>query len=267
MKRILITGAAGGIGSVLRAGLRNAYPLIRLSDKRPLSEPSSGEECVVADLGDFDAIRSIVDGMDCVVHLGGVPREGDWAAILEANIVGTRNMFEAARLGGIKRVVFASSNHVIGYYRSSRKVGIDELPRPDSRYGVSKVFGEAIGQLYADKHGMSVAALRIGSFREKPEDARQLSTWISPRDMVQLVRCAIDAPDYNFLVLYGVSNNTRGRWLNPAAKFINYRPKDNAEMYAEQFVAPIADGTDPAVEFQGGSFCAMEFSNKIAKIQ
>lgn len=267
MKRILITGGAGAIGSTLRAGLRGAYPLLRLSDARPLPASAAGEECVSTDLRDLDAVVPLMQGIDCVVHLGGVPREGPWQAILENNIVGTYNVFEAARQCGVKRVVFASSNHVIGYYRVGREVGIEEPPRPDSRYGVSKVFGEALGRLYADKHGLSVACLRIGSFRERPQNARQLATWISPRDMVQLVRCCIDAPDYRFLVLYGVSNNTRSRWHNPAAEFIGYRPQDDAEAYASEFNVPPANATDAAAEFHGGDFCDIEFTNKINTLE
>lgn len=266
MKQVLITGAAGAIGSALRAGLRGVYPLLRLADIRPLAAAAPREECVTADLTDFVAVASMMDGIDCVVHLGGVPREGPWNAILDNNIIGTYNVFEAARRNGVKRVVFASSNHVIGYYRADKELGVDEPPRPDSRYGVSKVFGEALGRLYADKYGLSVACLRIGSFRERPQNARQLATWISPRDMVQLARCCIDAPDYRFLVLYGVSGNSRNRWRNRAAGLIGYQPQDNAEAYASEFTAPLADGTDPAVEFHGGEFCALEFKNKINEV-
>ena len=266
MKRILITGAAGLIGDALRQALRGAYPLLRLTDIRPLTAARAGEECARADLHDFAAVAAAMRGIDCVVHLGGVPKEGPWEVVLDANIAGTYNVFEAARLAGVKRVVFASSNHVIGFYRTGRTVGTDEPPRPDSRYAVSKVFGEALGRLYADKHGMSVACLRIGSFRERPQDARQLATWISPRDMAQLVRCAIDAPPYDFIVLYGVSANTRSRWDNSEAQHIGYRPRDNAEEYAAQLALPPADSSDPAVAFHGGSFCAIEFNNKINNI-
>jgi uronate dehydrogenase len=266
MKNILITGAAGEIGSTLRSFLRGSYPLLRLSDMRPLEPATPGEECIRADLNDFAAVSAMMHGIDCAVHLGGVPREGPWEAILQANIAGTYNVFEAARLAGVKRVVFASSNHVIGYYRADRTVGTTEPPRPDSRYGVSKVFGEALGRMYADKHGMSVACLRIGSFREQPQDARQLATWVSPRDMAQLVRRAIDAPHYAFIVLYGVSANTRARWDNSAAHRIGYRPQDNAEDHAARFANPPAGSEDPATIFHGGSFCALEFSNEIKKI-
>jgi len=207
-----------------------------------------------------------MSGIDCVVHLGGVPKEGPWDAILNHNIADTYNVFEAARQCGVERVIFASSNHVIGYYRVGKTVGIDDPQRPDSRYGVSKVFGEALGRLYADKHGMSVACLRIGSFRERPENARQLATWVSPRDLTQLVRRCIDAPHYRFLVLYGVSNNTRSRWRNPHAALVGYVPLDNAEDYAAELLASASDSGDPAIAFHGGEFCALEFSGDIESI-
>ena len=265
--RILITGAAGEIGSTLREGLRGAYPLLRLSDVRPLGPSRAGEETREADLTDPSRVAELMDGIDCVVHLGGVPREAAWDAILHNNIEGTYNVFEAARAAGVKRIVFASSNHTIGYHRVSRRVGVEEPMRPDSRYGVSKVFGEALGRLYADKHGLEVACLRIGSFRKEPGDFRQLATWISPRDTVQLVRRCIDAPQFHFLVLYGVSANTRSRWENPHAAFIGYAPEDNAEAYADRFSEPALDGTDPVTEFHGGPFCGLEFDGDVSRIE
>jgi uronate dehydrogenase len=258
LNHILITGAAGAIGSTLRAGLAGVYPLLRLTDAKPVPVVAPGQEYVPADLADLAAMKSVTAGIDCVVHLGGVPREGPWEAILPANIAGVYNVFEAARQSGVKRIVFASSNHVIGYHRADKTVGIDAEARPDSRYGASKVFGEALGRLYADKHGMSVACLRIGSFRPRPQNARELATWVSPRDMVQLVRRCIDAPEYHYLVLYGVSNNTRARWCSPAAAAIGYAPEDNAESYAANLPAATADG-GPAAMFHGGDFCALEF--------
>ena len=264
MDRVLITGAAGEIGSTLRAGLAGAYRL-RLSDRRPLGASTENEELVTAELTDFDGVRDLTRDIDCIVHLGGVPREGPWQAIHDSNIVGTWNVFEAARLNGVKRIVFASSNHVVGYYRVERRLGVDDPPRPDSRYGVSKVFGEALGRLYADKHGLSVACLRIGSFRSEPQDFRQLATWISPRDTVQLVRRCIDAPAFHYLVVYGVSANTRIRWDNPHAATIGYVPEDNAEAYASRFTAP-SDPSDPAVACHGGSFCGLEFDGDLDRV-
>jgi hypothetical protein len=176
MQRILITGAAGEIGTVLRAGLAGSYSLLRLLDVRPCANAGKGEEAVVADVTDLDAVTAATRDIDCVVHLAGVPREGPWNQILPKNVAGTYNLFEAARRSGVKRVIFASSNHVIGFYRVGNKVDENALVRPDSRYGVSKVFGEAVGRLYADKHGLSVACLRIGSFRDAPKNARELRT-------------------------------------------------------------------------------------------
>ena len=264
--RILITGAAGEIGGTLRAGLRGAYELLRLTDVRPLDTARSGEETVEADLTDPASVKPLMAGIDCVLHFGGTPREAPWSAILDNNIVGTYNVFEAARESGVKRVVFASSNHTIGYHRVARRVGVEAQPRPDSRYGVSKVFGEALGRLYADKHGLSVACLRIGSFRQEPGDFRQLATWISPRDTVQLVRRCIDAPRFHFLVLYGVSANTRARWDNPHAAFVGYVPQDNAETYADRFAPPSLDGTDAVAEFHGGPFCGLDFEGDMQRI-
>lgn len=268
MKRVLITGAAGTIGTALRAGFAGVYRPLRLSDIRPIAGVTPDEEAVPADLTDLASLEALMEGVDCIVHLGGVPREGPWEAILENNIRGTYNVFEAARAAGVKRIVFASSNHVIGFYRAAGTVGIEEPARPDSRYGVSKAFGEALGRLYADKHGLSVACLRIGSFRPRPEHPRQLATWVSPRDLTQLVRRCIDHPDFHYLVLYGVSNNTRSRWLNPHASAIGYAPQDNAEDYASALApAPSEDASDPAARFHGGEFCALEFGGDVAAIE
>src|SRR5882724_10620319 len=167
MMRVLITGAAGHIGKVLRQGLRGRYPLLRLSDIVPMGEAGPGEETVIADVQDFAATHASMKGIDCVVHLGALPVEYPWEQILPINIVGTYNVFEAARQQGVKRVVFASSNHAIGFYRRTQRIDHTAQPRPDSRYGLSKAFGEALGHLYADKHGLSVISLRIGTCRER----------------------------------------------------------------------------------------------------
>jgi uronate dehydrogenase len=265
MQRILITGAAGEIGTVLRAGLAGSYSLLRLLDVRPCANAGKGEEAVVADITDLDAVTTATRDIDCVVHLAGVPREGPWDQILPKNVAGTYNLFEAARRSGVKRVIFASSNHVIGFYRVGNKVDENALVRPDSRYGVSKVFGEAVGRLYADKHGLSVACLRIGSFRDAPKNARELRTWISHRDTVQLVRRCIDAPAFHFIVVYGVSANTRNPWHDKTAQRIGYRPEDNAEKYAAELEGKTYP-PGPARDFHGGDPCASEFSGDASKI-
>lgn len=262
MQRILITGAAGQIGRALRTGLRGAFPLIRLLDVAPLGDAGAGEEILAADIRDIAALERATAGIDCVVHLAGQSTEAEWDKVLPLNIEGCYNVFEAARRSGVKRVVFASSNHAVGFHRRERFIDNQVLPRPDTRYGVSKVFGEALGRLYADKYGLSVACLRIGTFIEpdRPKDARQLLTWISHRDMVQLVRRCIDHPHYHFVVVYGVSNNLRSRWDNSNAKFLGYRPEDNSEVFAAEILARGEKENAIAAQFHGGFYTPMEFA-------
>jgi len=268
MTRILITGAAGQIGVALRQGLRGGYPLIRLLDVAPLGAAGAGEEVVTADIRDMPAMEGAMAGIDCVVHLAGASVESPWDKVLPLNIEGCYNVFEAARRRGVKRVIFASSNHAIGFHRRERFIDNTVVPRPDSRYGVSKVFGEAVGRLYADKYGLSVACLRIGTFRnpDRPNDARQLLTWISHRDMVQLVRRCIDHPDYHFVIVYGVSNNLRGRWDNTNAKFLGYRPEDDSEKFAAEILAKGEEENEIAAQFHGGFYTPMEFAGDPSRI-
>jgi uronate dehydrogenase len=268
MKRILITGAAGKIGATLRQGLRGGYPLVRLLDIAPLGAAEAGEEIHPADIRDMAALDKAMTGIECVVHLAGVPEEDAWETVRALNIEGCFNVFEAARRQGVKRVVFASSNHAVGFHRRERFIDDTVAPRPDSRYGVSKVFGEALGRLYADKHGMSVACLRIGTFRtpDRPVEARQLLTWISHRDMVQLTRRCIDHPDYHFVIVYGVSKNLRSRWDNTNVKFLGYRPEDDSEAFATKILARGAKENDIAAQFHGAHYCPMGFTGDTSRI-
>jgi uronate dehydrogenase len=268
MTGILITGAAGQIGRVLRGGLRGSYSLIRLADIAPLGAAEPGEELCTTDIRDIADLDKAMTGIDCVVHMAGVPEEAEWDKVLQLNIEGCYNVFEAARRQGVRRVIFASSNHAVGFHRRERFIDDTVMPRPDTRYGVSKVFGEAVGRLYADKYGLSVACLRIGSFRpaDRPSDARQLLTWISHRDTVQLVRRCIDHPDYHFVVAYGVSNNLRSRWDNSNVKFLGYRPQDDSEIYAAKILAADTKEDDIAAQFHGGPYCPMEFAGDTSRI-
>src|SRR6186997_1046525 len=173
MQKILITGAAGDVGTRLRKLLKGVYPNIRTSDIRTPGDLGKDEDFVAADLADLVQVKKIVTGVDGIVHLGGFSVEGPWETILHANIVGCYNLFEAAYRAGVQRIVFASSNHAVGFYRREKKIGTDVTVRPDSRYGVSKAFGEALGALYADKHGLRVLCLRIGHVLEAPADRRR----------------------------------------------------------------------------------------------
>lgn len=268
MKRIVITGAAGKIGSVLRKGLRGAYPLIRLLDVAPLGNTEEGEELFATDVRDIVALRKAMVGIDCVVHLAGVPDEAEWEKVLRLNIDGCYNVFDAARSQNVKRVIFASSNHAVGFHRRERLIDDAAALRPDSRYGVSKVFGEALGRLYADKYGLSVACLRIGSFRtpDRPTEARHLFTWISHRDTVQLVRRCIDHPRYHFVVVYGISNNLRRLWDNTNAAFLGYQPEDDAETFAPEILALGNTEDEIAAQFHGGINCSVEFAGDASQI-
>jgi uronate dehydrogenase len=261
MKSVLVTGAAGGIGTRLRALLKGVYPHIRWSDIKRPDDLAPDEEFVQADLADYAAVEKLVDGIDGVVHLGGYSIEGSWDTILNANIVGCYNMFEAAYRKGVKRVVFATSNHAVGFYPRSRKIGVDVTVRPDSRYGISKAFGEAVGAFYADKHGLRVTCIRIGNFGDKPIDQRRLSIWLKPEDLVQLLRIGLEHPGIHFEIFYGVSDNAAAWWDNSNAYRFGYKPAGRAENFrAEAMAAQAKLPPDPVGDrFQGGAFCSAEY--------
>ena len=264
--RVLLTGAAGVIGRDLRDGLAGRYARLRLTDVRDLGAARPGEELVRADLTSLDEALAVTRDVDVVLHFAGVPREGAWEQILPNNIVAAYNVFEAAWRNGVLRVVYASSNHVVGFYRTERELDVDEVPRPDSRYGVSKVFGEALGRLYADKHGMSAVALRIGSYRRQPENRRQLATWCSPGDLLRLVTRCIEVPDLHYAVFYGVSANRRARWHDDSRAKLGYQAVDNAEDYAAQLPPEPEGEVTPAVAFHGGHLAAAEFDGDISGV-
>ena len=205
MPRILMTGASGGIGTSLRKLLPPIYPDLLLSDLKAPADLGKNEKFKAADLANMAEVEAMCEGVDGIIHFGGYSVEGPWDDILQANIIGCYNLFEAAHKKGVKRIVFASSNHAIGFYPRYQHIGTNVTPRPDSRYGVSKVFGEAVGALYADKHGLGVTCLRIGNFGDKPLDHRRLSIWLKPEDLVQLCRIGLDHPDIHFEIFYGAS--------------------------------------------------------------
>jgi uronate dehydrogenase len=268
MQNVLITGAAGGIGQRLRADLAGVYPLLRLSDRVAPAPAGPGEEVVVADLADLAACEAICADIDGIVHLGGQAVEADWETVLQANIVGCYNLFEAARRQGVQRVVFASTNHVIGFYPRETRIDHQVPPRPDSRYGVSKAFGEALGRFYADKFGLGVMCIRIGNFADRPADRRRLSIWISPRDFRQLVRIGLEHPNLHYETVYGASESDRSWWDNANAYRLGYRPEDESEPYAAEILAAEPEPTDLVSErFQGGPFCSAEFTSDPSRIE
>ena len=260
MQKILITGAAGDVGTRLRKLLKGVYSL-RVSDIRKPADLGADDEFVAADLGDYEQTKQITAGIDGIVHLGGYSVEGPWETIHKSNIVGCYNLFEAAYRSGVKRIVFASSNHAVGFYPRDRKIGVDVTLRPDSRYGVSKAFGEAVGALYADKHGLQVTCIRIGNVGDKPLDKRRLSIWVKPEDLTQLVRIGLEHPDIRFEIFYGVSDNEAGWWDNSNARRFGYRPQFRSEIFRDEAMAAQAKlPADPIGDrFQGGPFCSDEY--------
>ena len=266
-RRIVFTGASGGIGTMTRPLLAKLYPGLVLSDRVKPKDLQPGETFVAADLTKPEEVAAAVKGAHSIIHLGGHSVEGTWDQILQANIIGCYNVFEAAREAGVKRVIFASSNHAVGFYPRKRKIRTDVTVRPDSRYGVSKAFGEALGALYADKHGMAVTCLRIGNVGPRPLDVRRLSIWISPEDIVQLFRIGLEHPDIRFDILYGASDNEASWWDNSRARQLGYRPTGKAEDHrAQAELEQAKTGPDPVGDlFQGGTFCSAEFTNDVKR--
>ena len=257
MKTVLLTGATGDVGSHLRRELAGRYKL-RMSDRRPLEGQKKGEIFVKADISKMaDALR-ITKHVDAVIHLGGYSVEGPWESILQANIIGCYNVFEAARRNGVKRIIFPTSNHAVGFYRRDQTIDHRVYPKPDSRYGVSKVFGEALGSLYADKYGMELFMIRIGNVNPQPIDKRRLSIWASPRDLAQLVSIGIDRPGIKFEIVYGISGNKRAWYDNSNAYRLGYRPQDDAEDYAGEVLKREKPGDPTAERYQGGVFVVAE---------
>ena len=257
MKTVLITGASGDVGTHLRRELKGKYKL-RLSDKRSLRK-GKGETFIRADISKMADALKITKGVDAIVHLGGYSVEGPWAGILEANIVGCYNVFEAARRNGVRRILFPTSNHAVGFYRRDQTIDHRVYIKPDSRYGVSKVFGEALGSLYADKYGMEVFMMRIGNVNPQPIDKRRLSIWLSPRDLAQLVTIGIEHPGIRFEIVYGISGNKRAWYDNANAARLGYRPQDDSERFAAEVLANEKPSSDPIAEAcQGGTFCTAE---------
>ncbi|MER7789492.1 NAD(P)-dependent oxidoreductase [Streptomyces sp. NPDC097640] len=256
---VAVTGAAGNIGSVVREALRGEAERLILLDRVSLRPEAGNEEVRTVDLRDAAAVESALAGADRVLHLGGVPDEAPLPDLLEANVLGTHHVLEAARRAGIGRVVLASSNRATGFYPAGHLTGPQEPARPDGLYGVSKVAVEALGQLYADKFGLSVVCLRIGSFEHAPTEPRHLATWLSPRDAIGFVRAALTAPaSTRFATVYAVSANTRRFWELPDPAVLDYVPVDDAELHAGDI--PGSDHpTDPAAP-QAGAYALPEFT-------
>ena len=256
MERLLITGAAGGLGTALRPRLAHLARRVRISDMVEMADVQPNEEAVVCDLSDARAVRDLVEGCDGVVHFGGRSIEDTWEVIRASNIEGMVNLYEAARKTGKPRIVFASSNHAIGFYPQTTRLDADAPTRPDGFYGVSKVFGEALASMYHDKFGIESALVRIGSCLPEPVNHRMLATWLSYGDFTRLIERVFAVKVLGCPVIYGASANDAGWWDNSAVDYLGWTPEDNAEVFRDKLDAAMArpGPDDPTVLFQGGTF-------------
>ena len=254
--RVLITGAAGRIGGYLRSRLAQPGRVLRLLDIAPMTA-APGEEVIQASVTDADVLSEACRDVNAVVHLAGIPSETEWDRILRTNIDGTYQAIEAARRAGVRRFVFASSNHAVGFLpRHSRRKAPDyAFPAPDTYYGVSKVVGEALSALYHHRYGMDAVCLRILSCRDRPATTRELATWLSPDDAGRLFEAALSTPSPGFRVVWGVSANTRAWFSMAEAAALGYHPQDDAEAYADEILSEHGDSPDdPVHRLVGGPF-------------
>tara|TARA_A100000164_G_scaffold371077_1_gene398172 strand:- start:66 stop:917 length:852 start_codon:yes stop_codon:yes gene_type:complete len=277
INKILITGAAGLCGSILYDGLiKKGYKIICCDKKITPSNAAKKIKLKVnnkikkIDLKNFKSLVKITKGIDAAIHFGGIPRhtpkEDIYSKILENNISGTYNLFEACRINKVKRIIFASSAHVIGFH--NRKNRIDEkcTLRPDSHYAVSKCFGEALASLYSDKYDIKTMSIRIGSVLPQPTDERFLSTWISFRDLVHLVDIGLKSSKLHCSVVYGISKNKRSWWKNNSAYKLGYKPKDNAEKFIKNSISKNERKDSIALKFHGGVFTSDKFKGNLRDI-
>lgn len=263
---VLITGAAGRVGQTLSRAFQGRYSHLRLFDRVPVDASRSDTQIITAELSDRAALDAAMKDVDCVVHLAAIPDERPFEELIEPNIMGAYHLFEAARGAKVKRVIYASSIQAVGFHRLETGVSQDSRIRPSGYYGVTKAFGEALASLYADKFGISVACLRIASFEPTPQDQRQLATWLSPSDCVDLFQACIEAELFSFAIAYGVSANTRTVVRDEPPAAISFRPNDDAEA----FLGTV--GFDPELKtatslFAGGAFCGLEFVGEFDRVR
>lgn len=259
MKKIVLTGAAGRIGSVIRAHFDALERPLWLTDIRSCAAVGPRETARVGDLGDIAFVRQLLTGADTVIHMAGIPDDRPLADLIGPNFLALNHLYATALELGVRRVIFASSNHATGMYPSGQKIDTRVAVNPDSDYGASKVWGEALGRMYWEKHGIETICLRIGSFAERPVSVRHLSTWHSYPDFCRLLDASLAAPATGFEIIYGVSANTRAWWDNSTSS-VPYRPLNNAEDYAQEILGSAVPVDPVEARFQGGDFAARYFS-------
>jgi uronate dehydrogenase len=263
MKKIVLTGAAGRLGSYLREPLTKlADELVSSDIKGDIGALYPGERYQPADLAKLDEIVPLLEGAEMVVHFGAIGDEAPFDDILQSNIIGAYNVWEAASRNGLRRVVYASSIHAVGMYPKNEFIGTDTPHRPDTFYGLAKCFAEDLASLYWDKRKIEAVCLRILSCATVT-NARAVGSWLSYDDLIHLVERSITTPITGFMVAYGVSANDRAPVDNAKASFLGYRPKDNAEQFAETIFAEAEppDATDPGQMCHGGPFASVELGH------
>jgi uronate dehydrogenase len=253
---LLVTGAAGGVARQTLPMLAGIAGTLRLSDLVEPDEMPGNAVFTPCDLAEEAAVRDLVAGCDAILHLGGISVERSFAEILPANIVGLHNLYEAARANGQPRILFASSNHVVGYYRQDEWIDGTAPHRPDGWYGISKSYGEAVALMYFHKFGQESALVRIGSIQPEPKDHRMLATWMAPEDFVSLARTVFTAPRLGCPVIYGASGNDVRWWDNGQASYLGWTPARNSAEFAAALDARVERPapTDAVAMYQGGVF-------------
>ena len=263
MKKLVLTGAAGQLGSRLREPLSKMCDMLVSTDlAEDVGALFDGETYVKADLSSLDAMVDLLKDADMVVHFGAIGDEAPWDDILQSNIIGAYNIWEAAHRNGVKRVVYASSVHAVGMHKKTDTIGLDVPHRPDTYYGLAKCFSEDLASLYWDKRGVESVCMRIFSCAPAT-NARSIGTWLSYDDLIHLVERSVDSPVVGFSIVYGISDNDRAVVDNTKARHLGYRPKDNAEQFAKEIFAntPPLDNTDLANLCIGGPFATVELGN------
>ena len=263
-ERVLITGAGGNMGRMLRERLASPGRVLRLLNRSAIApaEPGEAVETISASVTDFPAVLAACAGVDAIIHLGGISGEGPFADILQTNIEGTQHVLQAAQQQGVRKVLLASSNHAVGYFTRDDAppdgLPADLPPRPDSYYGWSKAAMESLGRLYADTYPMDVYCLRIGSCFDVPTNVRHLSTWMSPDDSARLMNACLSTDNGGFHLIWGVSANTRRWWSLKAGEQVGFHPVDDAEVFAADLIEEFgeADLSRPEQRLVGGELCA-----------
>ncbi|MEB3767745.1 NAD(P)-dependent oxidoreductase [Acinetobacter sp. MD2] len=253
--RILLTGAAGGLGKVLRQRLQKYAQVIRLSDISEIVDlEDANEEIRLCDLSSKHAVHDLVEGVDAIIHFGGVSTEHSFEDVLGPNICGTYHIYEAARQHGVKRVIFASSNHVIGFHPRGETLETDCLRKPDGYYGLSKSYGEDLATFYWHRYGIETVSIRIGSAFPEPNNPRMLSTWLHYDDLEQLIFKGLTVANVGHTVVFGASNNAKTWWDNTGASHLGYQPQHSADPYTQAVQSQNPPAADPGVQYQGGGF-------------